>query len=78
VAVIVMLFDEGGNSGAVNIPVASIVPVVAFPPVTPLTLQVNVGLEPSFAFAVNCCVVFPRMVGFAGDTEIAKGIGPGL
>ena len=68
VALIVMMFAVGGNSGAVNMPVASIVPVVAFPPATPFTNQARFGREPSFAFAVNCCVVSPGSVAEAGVT----------
>ena len=54
-ALIVMVFGEGGNSGALYIPVALIVPSVALPPATPFTDQLNAGFAPSLVFAVNCC-----------------------
>lgn len=76
VAVMVMPFVPGGNSGALNNPVEEIVPVVELPPATPLTLQVRVGLEPSFVLAVNCCMVLPRTIAFVGETVMANGSGP--
>ena len=44
VAVTVIATDEGRSGGAVNTPPEVIVPVVAFPPATPFTLQVTAVL----------------------------------
>ena len=57
---------------------ALIVPRVAFPPATPFTDQVNAGVEPVWAFAVNCCVLSPASVAVAGVTVRAKFCGPPL
>jgi hypothetical protein len=68
VALTVMVLGAGGNSGAVYMPVELMVPSVAFPPAMPFTNHPNVGREPSFAFAANCCVVSPGRVALAGVT----------
>ena len=58
-AVTVMVLGVEGNSGALNNPVEEIVPIAAFPPLIPFTVQVSAGLEPSLVLAVNCWVVSP-------------------
>src|SRR5579863_1434818 len=60
-ALMVMELGVGGNSGAVYIPVAPMVPKVAFPPATPLIDQFTAGFDPSPVFAVNCCCATPGM-----------------
>src|ERR1035438_363284 len=72
----VTAFGLGGNSGAANNPAAEIVPVAAFPPATPFTDHVSDGLEPSLAFAENCCVASPGIEIDAGVTVRANGEGP--
>ena len=49
-------FDAGTVAGAVKSPVALIVPVVAFPPVTLFTCHVTAVFEVFATVAVNCCV----------------------
>src|ERR1700731_374152 len=53
IAAMVTVDGEGTFGGAVNKPVASIVPCVASPPVTPLTCQVTAVLEVLATEAVN-------------------------
>ena len=60
-ALMVMELGAGGNSGAVYIPLASMVPRVAFPPAIPLIDQFTAGFDPSPVFAVNCCCATPGM-----------------
>jgi hypothetical protein len=55
-AVMVTVDGEGTVSGALYKPVASIVPCVASPPVTPLTCQMTAVLEVLATEAVNFCV----------------------
>ncbi len=57
VAVTVMLFGVGGNSGAVNNPVAGNCAGIASSTATPFTDHVSAGLEPSLVLAVNCWLV---------------------
>jgi hypothetical protein len=75
-ALIVMELGAGGNSGAVYIPLASMVPNVAFPPAIPLIDQFTAGFEPSPVFAVNCCCATPGMVATDGVTVNAVSPGP--
>src|SRR5579872_971166 len=75
-AVMVMEFGAGGNSGAVYIPLASIVPSVAFPPAIPLIDQLTAGFEPSPVFAVNFCCATPGMAALDGVTVNAVSPGP--
>ena len=75
-ALMVMELGAGGNSGAVYIPLASMVPSVAFPPATPLIDQFTAGLDPSPVFAVNCCCATPGMDAPDGETVNAVSPGP--
>jgi hypothetical protein len=75
-ALMVMELDVGGNSGAVYIPVASMVPMLGFPPAIPLIDQITAGLDPSPVFAVNCCCVTPGMDALGGVTVKAVSPGP--
>jgi hypothetical protein len=72
----VMELDVGGNSGAVYIPLASIVPILGFPPAIPLIDQITAGFDPSPVFAVNCCCVTPGMDALGGVTVNAVSPGP--
>jgi len=67
-AVIVTVLGVGGNCGAVNMPLAVIVPVLALPPVTPLTDQTSAGVDPSLVLAVKGSESPPRIVADAGVT----------
>src|ERR1700730_2381796 len=60
-ALMVMELGVGGNSGAVYIPLASMVPKAAFPPAIPLIDQFTAGLDPSPVFAANSCCAIPGM-----------------
>jgi len=52
------LFGVGTTAGAVYNPFASIVPALAFPPVTPFTCQVTAVFEVPLTAAENgCCSV---------------------
>ena len=75
-ALMVMELGAGGNSGAVYIPFASMVPMVAFPPAIPLIDQFTAGFDPSPVFAVNCCCATPGMVAPDGVTVNAVSPGP--
>jgi hypothetical protein len=75
-ALMVMEFAVGGNSGAVYIPFAAMVPMLAFPPAIPLIDQSTDGFDPSPVFAVNCCCVTPGMVALGGVTVNAVNPGP--
>jgi hypothetical protein len=75
-ALMVMELSVGGNSGAVYIPLASMVPKVAFPPAIALIDQTTPGLEPSPVFAMNCCCVTPGMDNPDGVTVNAVSPGP--
>lgn len=55
VAVICAAADAGRSAGAVNTPVALIVPLAAVPPATPLTLQVTLVLLALVTVATNVC-----------------------
>jgi hypothetical protein len=72
----VMELGAGGNSGAVYIPLASMVPKAAFPPAIPLIDQFTAGFDPSPVFAVNCCCATPGMDAPDGDTVNAVSPGP--
>src|SRR5215510_8585337 len=79
VAVIVMTFELGGNSGAVKRPLVVIVPVAAFPPTTPFTLQATVGNVASpVTWALNCWVSVPRIIALPGLTTSWPGAGGGV
>ena len=54
--------------GALYRPLAEIVPVVVFPPVTPFTCQVTAVLGRPLIAAVNCCVVKTSTVAALGVT----------
>jgi len=75
-ALMVMELGAGGNSGAVYIPLASMVPRVVFPPAIPLIDQFTDGFEPSPVFAVNCCCATPGMDALDGVTINAVSPGP--
>src|ERR1700674_5519162 len=75
-ALMVMELGAGGNSGAVYIPLASMVPKVAFPPAIPLIDQFTAGFDPSPVFAMNCCCATPGMDALDGDTVNAASHGP--
>ena len=75
-ALMVMELGAGGNSGALYMPLASIVPSIALPPAIPLTDQFTAGLDPSPVFAVNCCCVAPGMAAPDGVTVNAVNTGP--
>jgi hypothetical protein len=75
-ALMVTVLDVGGNSGAVYIPLASIVPRVAFPPKIPLTDQFTAGVDPSPVFAENFCCATPGMDVPDGVTVNAVSPGP--
>jgi hypothetical protein len=66
----------GGNSGAVYMPLAEIVPKVALPPATPLIDQTTDGFEPSPVFAAYCCCVTPGRDMPDGVTVNAVSPGP--
>jgi hypothetical protein len=55
VAVICAAADAGRSAGAVYTPAALIVPLVAVPPATPLTLQVTLELLALVTVATNAC-----------------------
>jgi len=55
-AAMVTVDGDGTAGGALYKPVASIVPSVASPPVTPLTCQMTAVLEVLATEAVNFCV----------------------
>src|SRR5579862_40558 len=75
-ALMVMEFGVGGNSGAVYIPFAPMVPRVAFPPAIPLIDQFTAGFDPSPVFAVNCCRATPGIDVPEGVTVSAVSPGP--
>ncbi len=75
-ALMAMELGAGGNSGAVYIPLALMVPNVALPPAIPLIDQFTAGLDPSPDFAVYCCCVTPGMDVPDGDTVKAVSPGP--
>ena len=62
VAVTCTTGEEGRSAGAVYTPAAVIVPVAAFPPGTPLTLQVTLVLLVFATVAVKVCE-FPKITG---------------
>ena len=68
VAVMLIAFEAGGNSGAVYIPAEEIVPREALPPAVPFTDQPTAGFEPSPAVKENACVSPPRNVALCGET----------
>src|ERR1700688_723256 len=75
-ALMVMELGAGGNSGAVYIPLASIIPKAAFPPAIPLIDQFTAGFDPSPVFAANCCCATPGMNAPDGVTVNAVSPGP--
>ncbi len=75
-ALMVMELAVGGNSGAVYIPFAAIVPMLAFPPAIPLIDQITAGFDPSPVFAVNCYCVTPGIDALGGVTVNAVSPGP--
>src|SRR5580692_2068271 len=74
-ALMVMELTAGGNSGAVYIPLASMVPNVAFPPAVPLIDQFTAGFDPSPVFAANCCCAAPGID--VPDGETVNAVCPG-
>jgi hypothetical protein len=66
-APMVMAFETGGNSGAVNKPAAEIIPIAGLPPAKPFTNQFTATAAP-FAWAVKVCVSPPRTVALPGIT----------
>jgi hypothetical protein len=70
IAAMVTVDGEGTFGGAVNKPVASIVPCVASPPVTPLTCQMTAVLEVLATEAVNFCVPETATEVLVGVTDI--------
>src|SRR5579864_2178056 len=76
IALMVMELGAGGNSGAVYIPLPSMIPMVAFPLAIPLIDQFTAGLDPSPVFAVNCCCATPGTVALDGVTVNAVRPGP--
>jgi hypothetical protein len=68
VAVKVIVFGAGNAAGAVYIPFASIVPVVALPPATEPIDQVTLEFKPPFTTAANDSVDPTRIVTVAGVT----------
>src|SRR5271163_5179457 len=74
-ALIVIAFGVGGNSGAVYMPLESMVPSIAFPPTTPLTDQLTAGRDPSPVFAANCCCVAPAIA--APEGVMVNAVRPG-
>ena len=75
VAVIVMVFGEGGNSGAVKSRCGNgSVGSVATGDSVNAPGQCRIGAV--VCAAVNCCVVLPSTVAIAGETGKAEGRGP--
>lgn len=79
VAVTVTIAVEGRPGGAVNTPLAVIVPVAALPPETPFTLQVTLVLFALVTLAANAWELPNRTDAVVGETEtlIAAGGGGG-
>jgi hypothetical protein len=69
----VTLAGLGTAAGAVYKPALEIVPTVAFPPATLLTLQVTPVFAAPFTVAVNCCVFVTGTPALAGPTETVTG-----
>jgi len=71
-AVTLKLVGVGRVTGAVYIPLPSIVPNVSFPPATPFTDQFTPWLEELCTVAVNCCVCggAPFKFGYRVVTEV--------
>jgi hypothetical protein len=67
----------GTFTGAVYRPLASIVPVPAFPPVTPFTCQVTPLLLAFDTVAVNCCVLLTTTLALPGVTDTDEGCDDG-
>jgi hypothetical protein len=79
VAVTCTVAGDGKSAGAVYTPAVLIVPVVAFPPETPFTLQLTEVSVVFFTVAANV-IVFPSKtdpLGGAIDTVICGGGGGG-
>jgi hypothetical protein len=68
VAVTMIVFGVGKFAGAVNNPVASIVPVVGFPPGTVFTDHVTLVFAFPVTADVNSCVAPARTIAVAGVT----------
>jgi hypothetical protein len=68
-AVTVTVLGVGKAAGAVYRPAAEIVPVVEFPPVTPLTCQVTAVFVVFVTVAVNCNVAEMKTEGPEGDMD---------
>lgn len=79
VAVTLTVAGEGKSAGAVNTPLALIVPVVAEPPATPFTFHVTLVLVVLLTVAVNVCELPSNIVALVGETDtlIAGGGGVG-
>ena len=77
VAVICAAVDVGRSAGAVYTPVALIVPVVAVPPATPLTLQVTLVLLELVTVATNACEAPSTTDALPGVTETLMAGGGG-
>jgi hypothetical protein len=69
VAVIVTFAGEGRSAGAIKIPSAEIVPMVAFPPLMPFTLQVTATLLTPATVALSCSVLPNKTVAVVGFIE---------
>jgi hypothetical protein len=67
VAVTCAVAGDGRSIGAVNTPAAVTVPTAAFPPATPLTLQLT-AVSVAFTVAVNVIWLPSRIVPLVGVT----------
>lgn len=69
----VTVAGEGTVIGAVYAPAAEIIPTMALPPATPLTLQFTIVLEEPATVAVNAWVMATCTLAVAGVTDTVTG-----
>jgi hypothetical protein len=75
VAVTVTFAGDGKSPGAVYRPPLLIVPTLAFPPATELTLQLTLVLEEPVTFAVNCSEFPSSTLPVEAETETVTDCG---
>jgi hypothetical protein len=77
VAVTVTFAGDGKSLGAEYRPPVLIVPTLAFPPATELTLQLTLALEDPVTFAVNCSEFPSSTLPLGAETETVTVCGGG-